>query len=522
MARTPLGRKLRKAFAAARMKLEKPKNHGQVGKHDMKIPKRAPVSSITENKYPSKWKGDKKNNPKVVIVGAGLAGLTCAYRLKQAGISAVIYEATSRVGGRCWTKRGFFKEGQIVERGGELIDSGHTKIQALAAEIGLILDDLIEAESLGTEPFYYFDGSPYTFEEATNDFLQIYPRLQKDIEEAGYPTLYNSFTERGFKLDHTSIADYINEIVPGGLRSRFGQLLAVAYTIEYGADIKEQSSLNLLYLLGFAPGGPLQLFGESDERYHIRGGNDQLPTLLAKELEGQIRFNSELIKIEQNRQGKMRLVFRHGEKEWDVWADKVIMTIPFSILREIDYDDARFRSLKENAIEDTGMGVNTKLHAQFFNRFWRRLGNNGETFADTGYQSTWEVSRAQKGRSGILVDYTGDEKAAEQKAKTEERVERLTKRFLDKLNPVLPGSERNWNGLSTVENWLSYPWTKGSYSYFMVGQYTKFAGIAEEREGNIFFAGEHTSVDYQGCLNGAVASGERAAQEVMNDLIEEK
>ncbi|HEY4549105.1 MAG TPA: FAD-dependent oxidoreductase, partial [Bacillus sp. (in: firmicutes)] len=109
-----------------------------------------------------------------------------------------------------------------------------------------------------------------------------------------------------------------------------------------------------------------------------------------------------------------------------------------------------------------------------------------------------------------------------QKAKTEEQVERLTKCFLDKLNLVLPGSERNWNGLSTVEHWLSYPWTKGSYSYFKVGQYTKLAGIAEEREGNIFFAGEHTSVDYQGCLNGAVASGERAAQEVMNNLIEEK
>ena len=110
MARTPLGRMLRKAFAAARMKLEKLKNNGQVGKHDMKFPKRVPVYSITENKYPSKWKGDKKNNPKVVIVGAGLAGLTCAYRLKQAGISAVIYEATSRVGGRCWTKRAFSKK----------------------------------------------------------------------------------------------------------------------------------------------------------------------------------------------------------------------------------------------------------------------------------------------------------------------------------------------------------------------------------------------------------------------------
>ena len=110
MARTPLGRMLRKAFAAARMKLEKLKNNGQVGKCDMRISKRAPVYSITENKYPPKWTGDKKNNSKVVIVGAGLAGLTCAYRLKQAGISTIIYEATSRVGGRCWTKRGFLEE----------------------------------------------------------------------------------------------------------------------------------------------------------------------------------------------------------------------------------------------------------------------------------------------------------------------------------------------------------------------------------------------------------------------------
>ena len=74
---------------------------------------------------------------KVVVVGAGLAGLTCAYRLKQAGVDATIYEANSRVGGRCWTRRGDFLENQIAEHGGELIDQGHTSIRHLAQELRL-------------------------------------------------------------------------------------------------------------------------------------------------------------------------------------------------------------------------------------------------------------------------------------------------------------------------------------------------------------------------------------------------
>ena len=106
------------------------------------------------------------------------------------------------------------------------------------------------------------------------------------------------------------------------------------------------------------------------------------------------------------------------------------------------------------------MGVNTKLHAQFVNRFWNEIGNNGETFADTGYQQTFESSRAQQGKSGILVNFTGGETAAKQFALTDEVLEETTKKFLDKLTLVLPGSVSNWNGLSTVDHWLSNQWTK--------------------------------------------------------------
>jgi monoamine oxidase len=152
-------------------------------------------------------------------------------------------------------------------------------------------------------------------------------------------------------------------------------------------------------------------------------------------------------------------------------ADRVILALPFSILRSsVDLSQVGFGSLKRTAIAEQGMGTNSKLHVQFRNRHWELLGSNGDTFSDRGYQNTWEVTRAQSGRSGILVDYTGGEIGA------------------------------------------------SSYSYWKVGQYTGFSGIEREPEGNCFFCGEHTSIDFQGYLNGAVETGERAAGEVVDSL----
>lgn len=520
MARTPLATFLQKAYSAAHAAMD-----GKKGGSNRKTNQNSTSNETNTEKLLKKEREkqsyDRKesiNTPRIVIVGAGLAGLTCAYRLKEEGIEAVIYEASSRAGGRCCTRRGDFKEGQIVERGGEIIDSDHEEIQELAKELGLVLDDLIEAEPANTETFYYFNEGPYTVKEATKDFLEIYPKLQEDLKQVGEYTLYNNYTKRGFQLDQMSIIDYINEIVPGGIHSRLGELLAVAYTVECGAEAYMQSALTLLYLLGSAPKGPFEILGESDGRFRIRGGNDQLTTILARKLSGQIVFNAELSKIEQDSENGIKLIFRNQQRTWEVLADKVIITIPFSILRRMDYSKAEFRHLKHIAIQELGMGVNTKLHAQFSHRFWNELGNNGETYVDAGYQGTDDVSRAQPGKSGILVNFTGGKIAAKQLASTDEQLKAITLDFLRKLEPVLPGGMKNWNSLSTIDHWLSDPWTRGSYSYYKVGQYTKFSGIEAEREGNIFFAGEHTSIDYQGYLNGAVESGERAAQEVMDDL----
>jgi monoamine oxidase len=186
-----------------------------------------------------------------------------------------------------------------VERGGQLIDQGHTAIGLLGGRLGLQTDNLLQAEPNGSEPLYHFDGQPYTYGQATSDLRAIYQNLHADLSAAGYPTVYSAFTPRGQELDRMSILDWFDQSVPGGARSRLGQLLEVAYTIEYGADAGQQSALNLLYLLGFSGQGQLRIFGPSNEKYAIWGGCDQLPARLADQLPGQIELGNQLVALRQ-------------------------------------------------------------------------------------------------------------------------------------------------------------------------------------------------------------------------------
>ena len=124
-------------------------------------------------------------------------------------------------------------------------------------------------------------------------------------------------------------------------------------------------------------------------------------------------------------------------------------------------------------------------------------------------------SRAQPGTAGILVDYTGGTIGASFGKGTPTG---RAQQFLTQLEPVLPGISAKWNGRATLDFWTGYEWTRGSYSYWKVGQYTRFGGVEGERSGNCHFAGEHTSVDFQGYLNGAVETGERAVAEILGDL----
>ncbi|MFM8781922.1 MAG: flavin monoamine oxidase family protein, partial [Gemmatimonadota bacterium] len=205
----------------------------------------SPTAFTPAGRADARPRGDQR----VAIIGAGLAGLTCAWRLRQNGVTASVFEASARLGGRCWTNRDTFGP-QLAERGGELIDQGHATIRQLAQELGLVLDNVLAAEPAGTEAQLWFGGAPYAYRQAIEDLKPVWQPLKRDLVEAGFPTLYTQSTAAGRALDAMSVRTWIETRVPGGINSRIGALLDVAYNIEYGAETSDQAALNLVYLLG--------------------------------------------------------------------------------------------------------------------------------------------------------------------------------------------------------------------------------------------------------------------------------
>ncbi len=449
--------------------------------------------------------------PRVAIIGAGLAGLTAAYRLKQAGVNAQVYEASSRIGGRCFTGRDAFNDGQIYEHGGELINTDHTYLLNLIKELNLQIDDLWDYEKGDFR--IVMDGALCDFAEMSKMFLDVWNPLQKDRKDAGNVTLYNKYTTRGKQLDNMSIVDWLNKNVRGGMNSKFSKIVDIAYTASVGLESTELSALSMIYAMSTSTKEEFSPFGTGgEERFHVRGGNDQVPQQLASKLNGQITLSSPLESIRKNNDGTYSLHF--AGRISSVQADYVILALPVATLRDVEIDRAGFRSIKKTAIAELGVATNSKLALQFTDRHWESLGSNG-AFVSDAYHDTWDTTRGQLGQSGIMVDFTGGKLGNSFGSRS---ANAYAQDFLKLIEKDLPGISKKWNGKATLDNWPGYKWTKGSYSCYKVGQYTKFRGLLGEPEGNCFFAGEHTSLEYQQFLNGAVETGDIAAKQVLSRL----
>ncbi|HKW58257.1 MAG TPA: NAD(P)/FAD-dependent oxidoreductase [Candidatus Dormibacteraeota bacterium] len=490
----------------------------------------SPAAAFAAKTKPSAQQG------RIAIIGGGIAGLNAALTLQDAGIMSTVYEASGRVGGRMHSDTTSWLNGQTTEHCGELIDSRHKTILGLANRFNLSRVDLIAAEPIHSTDSDFFFGSYYTQAQANVDFGPVWTAVKKDLTAANFPTLYNSFNQAGFDLDHLSLFDWIESRVPGGHTSRMGQLLDVAYNIEFGNVTQEQSSLNLVFLLGFQPSpGNFSIFGASNERYHILGGNEQLPRAVAAALApGTVQLNTAMTGIVHNSDNSYTLSFKGPSGKFSRTFDRVIMAIPFSVLRTIltstaSYQAAGFTSLKQTAITQLGYGKNAKLQLQFDTRFWNTSGpwgiGNGTTYSDTGYQNTWEATRAQDGTTGIIVDYTGGGvplASFNGDPSNRKVVAGFAQTFLSQLEPVWPGISQHWNGRATLDVPLNDPFLLGSYSYWKVGQYTLFSGYEGARQpdpatGKCHFAGEHCSTNFQGFMEGGAEEGARAANEIIGD-----
>jgi monoamine oxidase len=471
--------------------------------------------------------------PRIAIIGGGISGLNAALTLRDAGYASTVCEASSRVGGRMHSDTTSWLNGQTSEHCGELIDSGHATILSLAQRFNLATVDLRAAEPPGSTETYFFGGRYYSAAQANRDFKPVFNQLTADNNAAPFPTLYNSFTEAGFDLDHMSLYQWIESRVPGGHGSKMGQLLDVAYNIEYGNVTTQQSALNIVYLLFNTK--QFTIFGASDERFHIAGGNERLPKAIAAALPpASVKLNTQLTGIVHNSNNSYTLTFAAPEGTVDQTVDRVIMAIPFSVLRTILTTDAAYRAagftaLKQTAITQLGYGKNAKLNLQFDSRLWDHSGpwgiSTGTSFADTGYQNAWDVTRGQTGATGIMVGYTGGGVPLSSftgNPNDPAVVAGFARTFLDQLDDVFPGISQHWNGRATLDVPLTNPFLLGSYSYWKVGQYTLFSGYEGARQPNIntgkcHFAGEQSSTNFQGFMEGGAEEGARAAKEILDD-----
>jgi monoamine oxidase len=464
---------------------------------------------------------------RIAVIGAGIAGLNAALALADAGVRCTVYEAGDRVGGRMHSERDYWG-GQVTEYGGELIDTGHTVIRDLCQRFGIGLTDIHAAEPAGSNDVLYYEGRYRSHAQFVAEFQPVYKALRADIDKAGEdaPT-WDSSTPFGVELSRMSVQEWISTRVPGGYSTWIGRFLDDAYVVEYGRDTGQQTAINLAYMMiDQADLSEPSVWGASDERYHITGGNQSLPEAIAASLPADtVQHGHRLEALVRNGDGSQTLHFDTGA----VRVDHTVLTVPLGVLQRLDLSRAGFDARMRGAVSSLLMGFCTKLHMQFGSRPWLGRGPwpgvaNGISFSDTGYQQIWDATTGQPGRQGIAIQYGGGSGALAFQPSTafsdarSGYVRAAVREKLGQLGIVVPGIAGAYEGKATLAVWHRNPYSYGAYSCYPVDYCHRFAGYEGQRQGNVHIAGEHTSVDSQGYMNGGAESGARAAAELLTLL----
>jgi monoamine oxidase len=474
-----------------------------------------------------------RGSPRVVIVGSGIAGLGCAYQLwAKHGIKADVYEYNTVPGGRIRTLRGYFEGGQIVEEHGEFINPEHTATLRLAKSFGLTLDNTDKSPP-GTHPgreTMRFHGKNWPQAALNRDWHDWARKLfhHAAFVTAPWPQLYHKNNAGGRRFDHMSVPEWIDTYIPGGVASDFGALCIAATADEFGGPAEETSALNLVYLLGqddstasgAQPHRSPQLAG-ANEKWHIHGGNDQLITGILNRLPaGALHLGERLIAIRPRPGGGYRCSFDSAGRAHDVTADHVVLAIPYTLLRSVDLSRVPIAPLHVKAINEEPLGSNSKFFLQFSSRVWNAEHATGNCFDDGVVQGGWDATSYQPGKAGILAALPGGENGLGWGRRygltghSGRPPRKMVDAYLQGFDVLFPHVSRAFNGRSFFVWSPGDPHILGAYSYLAVGQYTAFNGIQGKREGNLHFAGEQTSRNFQGYIEGALRSGYRCATEV--------
>ncbi|MEY2578208.1 MAG: hypothetical protein QOI49_1032, partial [Verrucomicrobiota bacterium] len=239
-------------------------------------------------------------------------------------------------------------------------------------------------------------------------------------------------------------------------------------------------------------------------------GNDSVPTRLAERLKQPVEFGTRLEAISSDGRG-FKLALRTDNTTTEAKADMVVLALPFTILRQLDVR-VKLPEAKRKAIRELGYGTNAKLIAGFSRRVWEESHSTGYTFTDLDFQCCWETSRGQPGSHAILTNFAGGNLGLHL---NDGEVQDRAARFASQAERIYPGAVDAFTKKAIRQHWPSSPFALGSYTCYKPGQYTALADSVATPVGNLFFAGEHTSAEFNGYMEGAAETGERAAKEVL-------
>lgn len=447
-----------------------------------------------------------RKDTSVAVVGGGLAGLNAARILNANGVGVKVYEASRRLGGRCLTSYDLLVKNTWVELGGEFIDSGHADMLALCSDFDLSLIDLEADANRGADTFF-FHGVRYSSEDVATAVEPYFERIRADAGRLP-PSLKDLANSPAQALDEMSLDAYLISLgVSGWLRS----FLEVAFVTENGMELGEQSALNFLTIVSAEiRTGEFHPFGDSDERFTVRGGIQQITNRLADEIRGNVHTGHHLVRVQESGE-RFILTFRTGTSTTDVIADQVVLALPFTMLRDVQFDVA-ISAKKRRAIDTLNYGNNGKLLVGFDKPFWSDHGDSGTVLSDLSTQLVWN-NTAQHGASGAgLTLFYGGSRSRQIGAMSKNDAAAL---MMEHLGQMWPYAKNITPDRVERMHWPSYPTVQASYSCYGPGQWTEFFGEEGASVGNLHFAGEHCSLYHKGYMNGAAETGRQAAEKIL-------
>jgi monoamine oxidase len=442
---------------------------------------------------------------RVLVIGAGMAGLVAAHELRRQGHEPIVLEAQNRVGGRIYTLRSF-APGLYAEAGAMRIPAAHTLTLEYCRQFDLPMRPFITgnpqglvhiagvrmtAAEAGASP----ERLPFQLAEhergrsADDLWLEATREIREMIEQAGD----EAWQEIVLRYDQFSLYEFLRD---RGFSEGAIEYYAVMNFLE--SDMHNA----VVEVLREDLGGAYQNMSE------IEGGMDRLPNAFYAELQDVVRFGVEVRAIEQDAES-VTLRCRVGLDALSISADYAICTVPFSVLRTIEH---RFSRDKERAIRQLNYHASTKILLQVRQRFWETddgiLG--GATVTDLPIRRlNYPTPDPTTTRGVLLASYTWGQDALQWGAMDEEtRIEEA----LDDVEQIHPRIREVFE-YGTSHAWYGDRWARGAFALFAPEQQTALQSAILQPEGRVYFAGEHCSL-YHAWIQGALESGIRAAQQI--------